>query len=495
MFLLSGPAPPFLVARLNPLCRPASPLPRATSDPCLQITTACTPRGQQFYLLPKEPMSSSLPLPAGAPVPPSSPGLSRKDVNTLGLSALGGTLEFYDFVIYVFFAAVLGKQFFPVDMPEWLRQLQTFGIFAAGYLSRPLGGIIIAHFGDLLGRKRMFTLSIFMMAVPTLVIGLLPNYASIGVAAPLLLLAMRVLQGAAIGGEMPGAWVFVAEHVPASRYGLAVGTLTAGITGGILLGSLVAVGINRHYSQVEVADFAWRMPFILGGVFGLVSVYLRRFLHETPVFQELAKRRTVAHELPLKTILRDHRAACILVGLLTWVLSAAIVVVVLITPNYLQKVHGIAPALALQANAVATLMLIIGCMVIGWAADRIGTRPVMLLGFGGLLVSTVWFYTGLPGTPTTLVYSYGLLGFFVGAVTMVPIVGVRAFPAAVRFSGLSFAYNLSYAIFGGMTPIVLTLWLQKDPLAPAYYVGGLAVLGMLLALVPMSARGYVDRKA
>jgi len=419
-------------------------------------------------------MSSTLPLSAGTPADSSSPYLSRKDIQTLGLSALGGTLEFYDFVIYVFFAAVLGKLFFPVDMPDWLRQLQTFGIFAAGYLSRPLGGIIIAHFGDILGRKRMFTLSIFMMAVPTLVIGLLPTYASIGVAAPLLLLAMRVLQGAAIGGEMPGAWVFVAEHVPPKRYGLGVGTLTAGITGGILLGSLVAMGINRHYSPADVGDFAWRIPFILGGVFGLISVYLRRFLHETPVFKELAKRRTVASELPIKTILREHRGACVLVGLLTWVLSAAIVVVVLITPTYLQKVHGIPATLALEANSVATLMLTLGCVLIGWASDRFGARLVMLVGFGGLLITSYLFYTGL----------------LVGSIAMVPIVGVRAFPAAVRFSGLSFAYNMSYAIFGGLTPIIITLWLQKDALAPAHYVAAMAALGFVLGLVPMSSRGY-----
>src|SRR5690349_14643668 len=167
--------------------------------------------------------------------------LDRRDIRTLCLAALGGALEFYDFVVYVFFAVTIGTLFFPADIPDWLRLLQTFGIFAAGYLARPLGGIVIAHFGDLLGRKRMFTLSIFLMAAPTLVIGLLPTYATVGVAAPLLLLAMRVLQGAAIGGEMPGAWVFVAEHVPARRYGFGIGTLTSGITGGILLGSLVAV--------------------------------------------------------------------------------------------------------------------------------------------------------------------------------------------------------------------------------------------------------------
>jgi MFS family permease len=421
--------------------------------------------------------------------------LNARDYKTLSLSALGGTLEFYDFVIYVFFATVLGALFFPIDMPDWLRQLQTFGIFAAGYLARPLGGIIIAHFGDILGRKRMFTLSIFLMAAPTLVIGLLPTYASIGVAAPLLLLAMRVLQGAAIGGEMPGAWVFVAEHVPARRYGFAVGTLTAGITGGILLGSLVAVAVNTHYAPAEVNDFAWRIPFILGGVFGLVSVYLRRFLHETPVFQELAERRNVARELPVKTILREHRGAIVFVGLLTWVLSAAIVVVVLYTPTYLQKVHHVPAALALKANALATLMLTIGCIVVGWASDRIGTRAVMLIGWGGLLVTSYLFYTGLPGTSESLVWHYGLVGFFVGTIATVPIASVRAFPAPVRFSGLSFAYNMSYAIFGGLTPVILTLWLQKDPMAPAHYVAALAVLGLVLALLPMASRGYPMRAA
>ena len=289
-----------------------------------------------------------------APQAPHRP-LNRHDYQTLALSALGGTLEFYDFVIYVFFATVLGGLFFPADMPDWLRQLQTFGIFAAGYLARPVGGIVIAHFGDKLGRKRMFTLSIFMMALPTLVIGLLPTYASIGVAAPLLLLAMRVLQGAAIGGEMPGAWVFVAEHVPQRHYGLGIGTLTSGITGGILLGSLVAIGINSHYEAPEVQAFAWRIPFILGGVFGMVSVYLRRFLQETPIFKELEQLRHIADELPVKTVLREHRWACVIVALLTWVLSAAIVVVVLFTPTYLQKVHHIPVTLALQANALMAI--------------------------------------------------------------------------------------------------------------------------------------------
>lgn len=192
--------------------------------------------------------------------------LNRQDYKTLALAALGGALEFYDFIIFVFFAAVIGDLFFPADIPEWLRQLQTFGIFAAGYLARPLGGLIMAHFGDSQGRKKMFSLSILLMAVPTLAMGLLPTYASIGIAAPLLLLLLRMLQGAAIGGEVPGAWVFVAEHVPEKRIGFACGTLTAGLTFGILLGSLVATLITTTMSAQTIAETGWRIPFLLGAV-------------------------------------------------------------------------------------------------------------------------------------------------------------------------------------------------------------------------------------
>ena len=334
------------------------------------------------------PMSPSLLQTVGAPQRP----LNSRDYRTLALAALGGALEFYDFVVYVFFAPVLGQLFFPAAMPDWLRMLQTFGIFAAGYLARPLGGILIGHFGDLLGRKRMFTLSIFLMAVPTLAIGLLPTYAAIGIAAPLLLLAMRILQGAAIGGEVPGAWVFVAEHVPAQRFGLAIGTLTAGLTVGILIGSLMAGAINTAYSPADVARFAWRMPFVLGGAFGLIAVYLRRFLEETPVFRELSARRSLAREMPLKAVLREHRAATLLALALTWVLTAGIVVVILFTPTYLQQVHHIPAARALQANSLATLGLALGCLAFGWASDRAGTRITMMVGFAGLLVSSYAFY-------------------------------------------------------------------------------------------------------
>lgn len=411
--------------------------------------------------------------------------LDRHDIRTLCLAALGGALEFYDFVVYVFFAVTIGTLFFPADIPDWVRLLQTFGIFAAGYLARPVGGIVIAHFGDLLGRKRMFTFSIVLMALPTLTMGLLPTYQSVGLWAPLLLLLMRILQGAAIGGEVPGAWVFVSEHVPGRHIGFAVGTLTAGLTSGILLGSFIATAINQIFTTEQVTSYAWRIPFLLGGVFGLFAIYLRRFLEETPVFKEMQAHKRLAEGLPLKMILKQHAGAVVLSMLLTWVLSAAIVVVILFTPTYLQKQFAVPPTLSLQANSLAIIALTLGCVLFGSAADRWGSKLTLAVGNAGLLVANYLFYNHLPCSAHELLARYALVGFFVGTVGAIPSVLVRAFPAALRFSGLSFSYNIAYALFGGLTPVMLTLWLKSDPQAPAHYVALLAVLGIALAFVPV----------
>ncbi len=404
--------------------------------------------------------------------------LTRRDFRTLALAALGGALEFYDFIIFVFFAVVIGKLFFPADMPDWLRQLQTFGIFAAGYLARPLGGIVMAHFGDLLGRKRMFTLSIFLMSVPTLAIGLMPTYASIGIWAPILLLALRVMQGAAIGGEVPGAWVFVSEHVPARHVGFACGTLTAGLTGGILLGSLVATAVNRAYSPEALLSEGWRVPFIIGGIFGFISVWLRQWLHETPVFQEMQARQALANELPLKQVIRAHKPAIVETMLMTWLLSAAIVVMILMTPTLVQKLYAIPATAALQANSIATLFLSLGCVVFGALADRYGAGRVLMVGCAMLGISAMVFYQQMAVAPQNIDILYAVTGFCVGVIGVVPSTAVRAFPPEVRFSGLSFSYNVAYAVFGGLTPIMVSMMLPLDRMAPAHYVLALSLVGI-----------------
>lgn len=419
-------------------------------------------------------MSETTPLPATVATRP----LDRRDARTLLLSALGGALEFYDFVVFVFLTRQIGVLFFPQDTAPWLAQIKVYGIFAAGYLARPLGGIVMAHFGDRSGRKRMFTLSVFLMALPTLCIGLLPTHAQIGMLAPLLLLLLRIVQGIAVGGEVPGAWVFVAEHAPPTRTGFACGSLTAGLTAGILIGSLVAAWLNARLTPAQLLDWGWRVPFLLGGVFGFAAVWLRRWLSETPVFAELRERKQLSRELPLRVVLAGHRRGVVVSMLVTWMLTAAIVVLILMLPTLAPKSFAMPPQQAFFGNALAACTLTVGCIVYGWLADRWGALRTLLIGSLLLIAGTWALFADLAAGSTHFLSLYALAGLLVGVVGVVPVVMVRAFPPAVRFSGLSFSYNVAYAVFGaGTAAMIGWLAVHAGRMAPAYYVVATAAVG------------------
>ncbi|MFP0198413.1 MULTISPECIES: MFS transporter [Pseudomonas] len=399
---------------------------------------------------------------------------SRSDYKTLGLAALGGALEIYDFIIFVFFALTLSQLFFPPEMPEWLRLLQSFGIFVTGYLARPLGGILMAHFADRLGRKKVFSLSILMMALPCLLIGIMPTYAQIGYFAPLLLLALRILQGAAVGGEVPSAWVFVAEHAPVGHRGYALGFLQAGLTFGYLIGALTATFLAQVFTPSEVLDYAWRYPFLLGGVFGVIGVWLRRWLSETPVFMAMEAQREARVELPLRSVLRDHRLAMLPAMLLTCVLTSAVVVFVVITPTMMQKTFGMTAGHTFALSALGIVFLNIGCVIAGRLVDRIGAwRTVMLyslllpLGIGLL-------YTCLISGGDWVGLAYAIAGLCCGVVGAVPSVMVSLFPARIRVSGISFTYNIAYAAWASVTPLLL---IGLMPWSPWICVMFCAVMG------------------
>jgi len=416
--------------------------------------------------------------------------VTTAELRTLSLASLGGALEFYDFIIFVFFTGVIGKLFFAASLPDWVRQFQTFGIFAAGYVARPLGGIVMAHFGDTRGRKRMFTLSVLLMAIPTLLIGFLPTYSSIGIAAPLLLLAMRVMQGIAIGGEAPGGWVFVAEHARRGRVGLAVGLLTGGLTGGILLGSLVATGLSMAFSDARIACGFWRIPFIIGGVFGFIAMLLRRWLQETPVFEEMRRRAAISRELPLRAVLRSHGRAVLTSLICTWTLTAIIVVVILMTPSLLPNLFGLAPHQVQMASLAGTAALCLSTVATGAATDRFGIRRVAIPMLLFLIAATYGLYAGAARLPSALMLLYALAGIGAGSAALTPIVMIRAFPPAVRFTGVSFSYNIAYAVFGGVTPLLVSWLGHLDRFSPAHYVAAVAVLGFGAILAgPVSTQG------
>jgi MFS family permease len=414
--------------------------------------------------------------------------LTAAEVRVLSLASIGGALEFYDFVIFIFFTAVIGKLFFAANVPDWVRQTQTFGIFAAGYLARPLGGIVMAHFGDTRGRKRIFTLSILLMAIPTLLMGCLPTYQSVGVAAPLLLLAMRVIQGIAIGGEAPGAWVFVAEHARRGRVGFAVGLLTSGLSFGILLGSLMATGLNVFFSQAQIAAGAWRIPFLAGGVLGFIATWLRRWLAETPVFEQMRRRAAASRELPLGTVLKSHGRAIITSVISTWALTAAILVVILMTPSLLQKLFGLAAGAVQAANLAATAALCISTVAVGAATDRFGIRRVAVPVSLVLIAATYGLYLSAERMPSLLLPVYVLAGIGAGGVVFTPIIMVQSFPPAIRFSGVSFSYNVAYAVFGGLTPLLVSWLAHLDPISPAHYMAAVTVVGVGATLsAPMNS--------
>ncbi len=371
--------------------------------------------------------------------------------------------------------------FFPQDTPAWLSQLQVFCIFAAGYLARPLGGVAFAHFGDRTGRKKMFTLGLFMMALPTLLIGLLPNYETLGVAAPVFFLLCRLIQGLSVGGEVPGAWIFCAEHVQKSRVGLACGLLMAGLSVGILAGALTAKILTSVVTPEELVAWGWRIPFIIGGFFGLISFYLRRYLQETPVFEELRQRESV-EKLPISRVFARFKSKVLASMAATWVFSGIFVTYFLYMPTYLQAQWKYPAGDVFTANCWAIFMLIIGSVLAGAAADVFGAGRAYKIG-GALmfLVAVALLYCLESGSPAFL-QLYALGGFLIGAITLSPYMIVRSFPPDVRFTGFALSYNTAYAVFGGTAPATLAALVSQQTLlmAPFYYMMALCLLGAAL---------------
>ena len=403
-------------------------------------------------------------------------------LRTFAIAAVGGALEFYDFIIFVFLTLPIGQVFFPPETPSWLKQTGVFGLFAAGYLARPLGGLLMGHVGDTAGRKRMFMLGIMLMSLPTFLIGLLPTYAQIGYAAPLLLLACRILQGAAVGGEIPGSWVYVAEHAPRDRTGLACGLLTTGLTSGILLGSLVNIALHSAKSPAEITAYAWRLPFLLGGIIGLLGTLLRRKLTETPIFEAMRRTAQLAKSVPLKHVLLEQKASVLLSMAATWFLTAEIIVMILMAPVLLQSSGSLDGSQMALAGVAAAACLALGCTLSGVLIDRFGLVRFAMVAAVLVVAAAYLLFGGVMAWPHFFVPIFMIVGLVAGSVSVVPVVMVRAFPAATAFTGISLAYNVAYAIAGGFTPPLVSALSTVSRLAPAHYVALVGAFSLLLIL-------------
>jgi MHS family proline/betaine transporter-like MFS transporter len=387
---------------------------------------------------------------------------------------IGNVMEWYDFAVYGYFAVIIGQLYFPSKNPT-ISLIASFGAFAAGFLARPLGGIIFGRIGDLVGRQRAMLLSVITMAVPTVMMGLLPTYESIGILAPILLVLLRLIQGLSVGGEYTSSLIFMVENAPPNRRAFSAVWGAWGASAGILLGSGVGYLMNVILTINQLHLWGWRIPFILGGGVAFFGFILRRGFHSE---ETLSRSKS-----PTRDIFTVYRKDILRVILLNIGFSAGFYTLFVYTVNFLQQVAKFSNEKALRNNSIAMVMLLIIMPIAAKFADKYGRKKVLGVGFTLLALTAVPLFhvMGQGIRWVTLGCQFGLalpLGIISGAMAAI---NVELMPRDVRCTGLAFSYNLAVGIFGGVTPLVvtwLTDYLQK-PSAPGYWVAGCATISAL----------------
>jgi MHS family proline/betaine transporter-like MFS transporter len=404
---------------------------------------------------------------------------------------VGNVLEWYDFALFGFFAQQIGTHFFPAGDPT-ASLLAAFGTFAAGFLMRPVGGALFGWVGDRYGRKQALIWSVLAMAIPSFCIGVLPSAATIGLAAPILLLLFRLLQGIAVGGEYMASSVFLVEGAPPGRRGWMGSWGPLGAFAGTLLGSAAGAIINASMSAEAVMAYGWRIPFILGIAVGLGGLAIRRHYVERVPHQAPSKS-------PLGEAFRRHWGTMLHLVSLTAALSVGFYTTFVYAPTWLHQVVEVPARTALGVNTLAMALALLIIPLAGIASDRLGRRTVLVVGAGAL---------ALLAYPLMALMARGqMAGIIAGEIGLAVLVAVisGAMPATmaelapwrVRCTVLSVAYNLGMALLGGTTPLVAA-WLVARTgvkLAPAWYLGAAAALTFIGSLLlPATARHSLTKE-
>ncbi len=403
--------------------------------------------------------------------------------NTIG-GVMGNVLEWYDFGVYGYFAAVIGAQFFPAE-DHLASTIAAFGVFAAGYLMRPIGGIVYGHIGDRLGRKKALQLSMAMMSIPTVLLGLLPTHDQVGLTASILLVVLRLVQGFSVGGELIGSISFVSETAPLGRRGFYASFTTFSAICGILLGSSVATIIHGLLDADQVSAWGWRLPFLSGFFLGAFGLWMRRGITETPDFEKLKKDSGLV-EIPIKEALGTNRRQVLHVFCLIAGMAGAFYQLFVWWPTYLGTIVTPRIPHALAVNTAATLVLVALIPLMGHLSDLVGRKKMMAASYAGLIVFAY---------PVFVLSDYGILWIACVCQLWLAVVlslGEGAMPAAIaeifptrtRYSGVGMGYNVSVSLFGGTMPLACT-WLiawTGDLRAPAFYLMGLCLLSLLASM-------------
>lgn len=426
--------------------------------------------------------TAAAPIPKWAEVTETDPALVKRAVKA---AALGNAMEWFDFGVYSYLAVTLGKVFFPSGSPT-AQLLSTFGAFAAAFLVRPLGGLVFGPLGDRVGRQKVLALTMIMMAVGTFAIGLIPSYATIGVAAPALLLVARLVQGFSTGGEYAGASTFIAEYAPDKRRGFFGSWLEFGTLAGYIGGAGLVTLMTALLSGEDLVSWGWRIPFLIAGPMGLIGLYLRLRLEETPAFTAAAEsyEKQSSPErarVPLREMVTGQWQALLLCVGLVLVFNVTDYMLLSYMPSYLtgelkyDETHGLLIVLAVMA-----LMMVVQPFV-GALTDRIGRRPVIAAGCAGFFALSVPALLLIrQGSVLAVGLGMGALGLLLVCFTAaMPSALPALFPTNVRYGSLSIGFNVSVSLFGGTTPLVVTALIGAtgNLMMPAYYMMAAAVIG------------------
>ena len=394
----------------------------------------------------------------------------------------GNVMEWYDFGTYGFFAAIIGAQFFPAHDPT-VSLLASFAVFAVGFIGRPLGALIFGHIGDRRGRRRALMASVMMMAVPTMLIGLLPTHAQIGIAAPILLVVLRLLQGLAVGGEFTTSMVLLVEGAQRTRRGFVGSFAPVGAVGGMLVGSAVGAAVTEFLPPDAVASWGWRAAFLFGLLIAAIVLYVRRRLPPDAAIVAIAE----ARHAPVVTAFKTQwRTILKIIGMIL-TLGIGFYLNFVYLSTWLVQYTGISHAEALALNCVALALQLPLLPLAGVLADRIGAKAVLLLStLGFVLFSWPLYILISQGTVAAILAGQAILALLQSMISgAVPAFMVEALPKHVRCTALSFGQNLAQACFGGTVPMVSVVLIGATgyPLAPALYLAAAGLVSFAVVLI------------
>ncbi|HEV8032261.1 MAG TPA: MFS transporter [Stellaceae bacterium] len=397
---------------------------------------------------------------------------------------IGNVLEWYDFGVYGYLVPTISALFFPGGDPV-VSLLSTFAVFGVGFVMRPVGSILFGTYGDRHGRRKALSAVIFVMALATFAMGLLPTYAQGGVLAPMLLVVVRLFQGLSAGGEWGGSTSYIVEFAPPTRRGFFGSWQLVGVGGGFLLGSLTAALLNGALSEADRLAWGWRLPFLFGIAVGLVGAYLRWRLDDTPKYTELEEKHAVA-EAPLTEALKQYPRETLLGFGVTLHNTVAYYIALIYMGSYMVTVGKLPQITALWIGTGCLALFVALLPLMGWISDQIGRRPLLIFSCAAYIVLGYPFFLMASSGSVAL----AILAQLLMVVLYVPYAGAcpayyaEIFPTRVRYTALSIGYNIAVAIFGGFAPFIATFLVREtgSNYAPAFYVIAAAVVTGIILL-------------